>query len=145
MVVLLCAVKPEIRVAAPPPKPLMVFDGDCGFCRFWIKRWQGITGEKVEYVPFQDLAAAAAGFPEIPRERFENAVHFIETDGAVYSGAEAAFRALAHNPRERWFLYWYHHSPVFTHATEWAYRFVASHRKFFSAITRLGWGNHVEP
>src|SRR5205823_5910169 len=68
-----------------------------------------------------------------------------ETDGSVYSGAEAALRALAHNPHEQWLLDWYEHSPVFAHTSEKAYRFVAGHRRFFSALTRLAWGRHVEP
>ena len=35
-----------IRVATPPPKPLMVYDGDCNFCTLWIRRWQQLTGDQ---------------------------------------------------------------------------------------------------
>ena len=38
------------RVQSPPAKPLMIFDGDCRFCVFWIRRWQRATGEAVEYL-----------------------------------------------------------------------------------------------
>jgi hypothetical protein len=72
-------------------------------------------------------------------------VQLVEPDGCVYGGAEAVFRALAQNPHERWLLDWYEHSPVFAHASEWGYRVVARHRTFFSALTRLGWGRHVDP
>jgi len=137
-------VKSDLRMASPPAKPLMVFDGECNFCRFWIRRWQHTTGNAVDYLPFQDPSLAVR-FPELPPERFVSAVHLLETDGSVYSGAEAAFRALAHNPHERWLVDWYEHSPAFTHVTEWAYRLVAGNRTFFSALTRLGWGQHVEP
>ena len=122
----------------------MVFDGDCNFCAIWVRRWQHNTGDGLDYLPFQDRSIAAR-FPEIPREQFETAVHLIEPDGSVYSGAEAAFRALAHNPREQWLLDWYSHSPVFARTSERAYHFVASHRSLFSKLTRWLWGEHVEP
>src|SRR5271155_706631 len=135
--------KSDIHVAAPPPKPLMVFDGDCNFCTLWIRRWRQMTGEAVDYLPAQN-ANIAAQFPEIPRERFDTAVQFIETDGAVYSGAEAVFRALAHNPKRQWLLRAYKKSPAFARITECAYSFVAGRRTFFSRLTRWFWGRHVE-
>ncbi len=122
----------------------MIFDGECNFCAIWVRRWQHITGDSLEYLPFQD-SALVTRFPEIPREDFETAVHLIESDGSVYSGAEAAFRALGHNPREQWLLDWYIHSAVFARTSERAYRFIASHRTLFSKLTRWLWGEHVEP
>jgi hypothetical protein len=73
------------------------------------------------------------------------AVQLVEPDGCVYGGAEAVFRALAKHPHEGWLLDWYEHSTVFAHASEWGYRVVARYRTFFSALTRLGWGRHVDP
>ena len=133
----------DIRVAAPPPKPLMVFDGDCNFCTFWIRRWQQMTGDRVDYLPAHDPRIAAQ-FPEIPRAQFDTAVQLIESDGAVYSGAEAVFRALAHSPKRRWPLRCYEKSTPFANITEGAYRLVAENRKIFSLLTRWFWGRHVE-
>jgi predicted DCC family thiol-disulfide oxidoreductase YuxK len=133
----------DIRVAIPPARPLLVFDGDCNFCALWIRRWRQMTGDAVDYLPAQD-ASMAARFPEIPREQFESAVQFIETDGAVYSGAEAVFRALAKHPKRRRPLSLYESQPVFASSTEWAYRLVAGNRTFFSWLTRWCWGRHVE-
>ena len=132
-----------IRVTVPPAKPLMVFDGDCNFCTLWIRRWQQMTGGRVDYLPAQDPRIAAQ-FPEIPREHFNTAVQFIETDGVVYSGAEAVFRALAHNPNRQWPLRAYQNSSAFANLTEWAYRLVAENRKVFSLLTRWLWGRQVE-
>jgi predicted DCC family thiol-disulfide oxidoreductase YuxK len=122
----------------------MVYDGDCNFCSLWIHRWRQTTGDRLDYLPFQDPAVPAR-FPEVPRGQFEMAVQLVEPNGCVYGGAEAVFRALAQNPHEGWLLDWYEHSPVFAHASEWGYRVVARHRTFFSALTRLGWGRHVDP
>src|SRR5271154_3437400 len=123
----------DIRVATPPPKPLMVFDGDCNFCTLWIRRWQQITGDTVDYLPFQD-SQIAVHFPEIPRDQFETSIQLIEGDGIVFSGAEAVFRALAKNPKHQWPLRYYKKSPAFTDFTEHAYKFVAKHRTFLSWI-----------
>jgi len=72
-------------------------------------------------------------------------VQLIEPDGIIYSGAEAALRALAHNAHGQWLLDWYEHSPIFASIAEKSYRFVADHRRFFSSLTRLAWGRHLEP
>ena len=82
---------------------MLVFDGDCHFCRRWIARWHQATGDAIDYLPFQDESIAAR-FPEIPREKFEQAVHLILPDGSVCGGAEAVFRSLAEARQERWLL-----------------------------------------
>ncbi len=122
----------------------MIFDGDCNFCSLWICRWQHATGDQVDYLPFQD-SRIAAQFPELPRDRFEAAVQLVEPDGVVYGGAEAVLRALAHKRHEHWLLDWYYRSPAFARSAEWSYRLVARHRRFFSLLTRLAWGRHLEP
>lgn len=131
------------RVATPPAKPLLVFDGDCRFCSLWIKRWQQTTGDRVEYLPFQ-AASIWERFPEIPRARFETAVQLIETDGHVYNAAEAALRAVAKNPARHWLFQWYERSPLFARVAERSYRVVAEHRSLFSALTRIAYGDHIE-
>ncbi|HET6350391.1 MAG TPA: DCC1-like thiol-disulfide oxidoreductase family protein, partial [Candidatus Krumholzibacteria bacterium] len=100
--------------------PLMIFDGDCGFCRRWIARWKAFTGDRVEYEPFQ---SAADRFPEIPREQFARAVHLVEPDGSYSHGAEAVLRALAHGGR-RWPLALYAHVPLVAPVCEAAYAWV---------------------
>ena len=127
-----------------PLKPLMVYDGDCNFCTLWIRRWQVMTADKVDYLPAQDPKISAQ-FPEIPSEQFNTAVQLIETDGTIYAGAHAVFRTLAHNPNRQWLLRTYEHLPVFADFTEWAYRRVAGNRSFFSWLTRWFWGRQLEP
>jgi predicted DCC family thiol-disulfide oxidoreductase YuxK len=112
----------------------MIYDGDCNFCSRWIHRWQLTTGNHLDYLPFQDPCVAAR-FPEVPRRQFETTFQLIQTDGSVYGGAEAVFRALAHNPRAQWLLDWYQHSPTFARVTEWGYALVARHRRLFSALS----------
>ena len=126
-----------MRVAKPPPKPLMVYDGECNFCKYWANRWRQMTGETVAYTPLQNRQLEI-DFPEIPQREFENAVHFIESDGAVYSGAEAVFVSLAKCPRRRWLLRFYRQSHLLAGLSEISYHFISRHRSFFSWI----WGTH---
>src|SRR5437868_3895468 len=127
-------------VSNPPSKPLLIFDGDCHFCRRWIERWRELTRGAIEYAPFQEVADR---FPEIPREHFEQAVHFVGTDGSVYRGAEAVFRSLGNRAKiSNWC---YEHVPGFAPVTETAYAFIARRRRFASFFTRLFWGNDVRP
>ena len=139
-----CGVKSRVTVAVPPSKPLMVYDGDCNFCALWIRRWQCATGEKVDYIPFQDPSVASR-FPEIPAADFANSVQLILTNGWVYSGAEAVFRSLACAAHAGWLLDGYQHSATFARISEVTYRFVAEHRPIFSWVTRLLWGRNVQP
>ena len=122
------------RVARPPVRPLLVYDGACGFCLRWVTRWRRITGERLDYLPFQD-ASVTARFPEIPLAQFENAVHLIESDGSVYRGAAAALRARGLNPHHRWLLWLYERVPGFAPMAEWGYRFVAGNRLRISRRT----------
>ncbi|HWM23869.1 MAG TPA: lipase maturation factor family protein [Chthoniobacterales bacterium] len=131
---------PHLTVRNAPPKPLLIFDGDCHFCRRWIERWRELTAGAVEYAPFQEVAER---FPEIPREAFDRSVQFIETDGTVFSGAEAVFRSLGHKRRRRWLIWCYERVPGFAAITETAYRLVARNRRAASFFTRLLWGQDV--
>ena len=44
-------------------RPLLIYDGECSFCRFWVDDWKDLTGDRVAYAPFQEVADQ---FPEIP-------------------------------------------------------------------------------
>jgi predicted DCC family thiol-disulfide oxidoreductase YuxK len=122
------------RLSKPPPKPLMIYDGECGFCVRWIRRWQRRTGVTVDYLPAQDPRIREL-FPEIAAEQYQQAVHLLAPDGSVYFGAEAVIRSLAFASRNVWLLRWYERSRTFAQLLEWAYRFVARHRRFFSAVS----------
>src|SRR6266436_8415467 len=87
----LMANEPHLRVSNPPTKPVLIWDGECHFCRRWIERWREITADAVDYETSQNVAER---FPEIPQEQFQRSVVLIEPDGAVFTGAEAVFRSL---------------------------------------------------
>jgi predicted DCC family thiol-disulfide oxidoreductase YuxK/uncharacterized membrane protein YphA (DoxX/SURF4 family) len=132
----------RVRVSNPPPKPLMIWDGECHFCKRWIERWHEITAGKVDYETYQE---AANRFPEIPIEQFQRAVAFIEPDGRAFFAAEAVYRSLRYESFRRWLAWSYDRVPAFAAVSELAYKFIARHRGLGSAFTRLLWGNDVRP
>src|SRR5437867_302154 len=132
----------RLRVSNPPPKPLMIWDGDCHFCKRWIERWREITAGNVDYATYQE---AAARFPEIPVEQFKRAVAFIEPDGEAFFAAEAVYRSLRYRSSRKWLAWSYDHVPSFAAISETAYKFIAHNRSPGSTVTRLLWGNDVRP
>jgi predicted DCC family thiol-disulfide oxidoreductase YuxK len=108
-----------------PDRPVVVYDGNCTFCRRQLRRLERWTGETFERVPFQD---AGTRFDPIPQREFTRSVVLIQRDGRAYSGAEAVYRALAHNKGMTGWLWCYRHLPGFARISEWGYAFVARHR-----------------
>jgi predicted DCC family thiol-disulfide oxidoreductase YuxK len=122
------------RVSAPPPRPLMIYDGTCGFCRHWIQAWARLTGSRVEYIASQDLDGR---FPEIPPSAYDGAVQLIEPDGRVYAAAHAVLRAMREVPRYGLGYRLYCHLPPFAWLAERVYALIAAHREEASRWTRL--------
>jgi lipase maturation factor 1 len=132
----------RLRVSNPPPKPLMIWDGECHFCKRWVERWREITVGEVDYVTYQE---AANRFPEIPVDQFQRAVAFIEPDGKAFFAAEAVYRSLRCRSSRKWLAWSYDHVPGFAAVSELAYKLIARHRGIGSAVTRLLWGKDVRP
>src|SRR6202030_2706216 len=122
--------------------PLLIYDGDCGFCIYWVRYWQKLTGDRVAYAPYQEVAAQ---FPEIPVAAFQRAVQYIAPDGKIASGAEAALLALSHASGKGFWLALYRHLPGFAGFAEVIYAFVASHRAAFYRPSLWLWGRDYEP
>ncbi|HKX06702.1 MAG TPA: lipase maturation factor family protein [Stellaceae bacterium] len=123
-------------------RPLLIYDGECGFCGYWARYWQKLTGERVDYAPYQDVAARV---PEISIEEFQRAVQYIAPDGTHARAAEASFLTLSHAPGQGIWLWLYRHLPGFAPVSELAYAFVAAHRPAFYVVSRFLWGRRHEP
>ncbi len=123
-------------------RPLLIYDGDCGFCIYWARYWQRLTGDRVSYAPYQEVAAQ---YPEIPQAAFQRAVHYVAPDGKIASGAEAAFLTLSHARGKGFGLALYRNLPGFAAIAERTYAFVASHRAAFYRLSGWLWGRDYEP
>ena len=118
----------------PSVRPLLVFDGECPFCRQCVEWWHVTAGECFDIESFQ---SAAARFPELAPAQFEQAVQLIQTDGRVFSAAEAVLRARALATSRGWLLAGYQRLPGFAPAMETIYRAIARSRPLLSWLTRV--------
>jgi len=123
-------------------RPLLIYDGDCGFCGYWARYWQKLTGERVAYRTYQEVAAQ---YPEIPLRDFQRAVQYIAPDGRRASAAEASFLTLSHARAKGVWLGLYRKLPGFAAVAERAYALIAAHRTAFFRISRLLWGRDYQP
>jgi len=124
---------------------MIIFDGDCGFCRYCVEYARAVTdveaGGGVRYEPYQRVAAQ---YPDIAVEEFKASIRLI-TPAARYSGAAAAFHVLALAPRLRGWLWCYRFVPLFAVVAEMLYRFTARHRGAVYQVARPLFGARLLP
>jgi predicted DCC family thiol-disulfide oxidoreductase YuxK len=123
-------------------RPRLVYDGDCGFCGYWARYWQKLTGDAVDYRPYQEVAAQ---YPGIALADFQRAVQYITPDGRRASAAEASFLTLSHARGKGVWLALYAKLPGFAAVAELAYAFVAAHRSAFYRVSLFLWGRDYAP
>ncbi|MBZ4417966.1 lipase maturation factor family protein [Myxococcus sp. RHST-1-4] len=124
-------------------RPLVLFDGDCGFCRRWVARWRLSTEGRVRFVPGRWWHRWLLGIREADMRR---AMQLVEPSGRVSRGAEAVFRALAWSPRRgtrmaaRLGLL-----PGVLHVARGVYAVIAHNRRGASRVDRWLFGRAVVP
>ena len=123
-------------------KSILIYDGECSFCRRWIVRWKCITGDRVEYLASQEVGER---FPQIPIEDYERSVLLVDSDGNLFEGAEAVFRTLACVPGKTWPLWVYRNVPGFSLITEWGYQTVAKNREALGIFSSCIFGKKEDP
>ena len=123
-------------------RPLLVWDGDCGFCARSVERVRDQVGERVQYAPYQKIHAHV---DDLGPSDFEEAVHLVQPDGTHCRAAEAIFRTLSLAPGHGYWLWLYEHVPGFAPLTEWGYRWVAENRPTASTIATWVIGSDLKP
>lgn len=126
----------------PAPRPLLIFDGDCTFCRYQVDYWQALTGTRVDYAPYQ---AVAGRFPDISPAAFAASIWLILPDGSRLRGAAAAMRVLAMVPGRGAGDWCYRRVPGFAALAEAGYRVVAAQRPLAMRLARALHGPVLRP
>ena len=125
---------PSLRVAHPPEKPFVLYDGECRLCWRWANRWQQRWGQRLLFGSSQ---YARARFPEIPATAYDQALQLVDTDGRVFAGAAAVLRARSLGRGRRTGLLWLYESiPGAAGLMEFGYRIIARNRRVFSMLIR---------
>ncbi len=124
---------------------LLVYDGECGFCRYCVDYARAVTDVEaagsVRYEPYQ---AVSANYPDVTLAEFQQSIQLM-TPSERYQGAEATFRVLARAPRLRGWLWCYRFVPLFATIAEVMYRFTARHRSAMHRLARPLFGAELRP
>jgi predicted DCC family thiol-disulfide oxidoreductase YuxK len=108
---------------------MLVYDGECGFCTR-CARWVELHADKVEVVPWQSLDLAAVG---LTQQQVRDSAYWIE--GPSVSGAEGAVaRSLMRCGATYAVIGRALLLPGVRFVAAPGYRFVARHRRWFSAL-----------
>lgn len=128
----------------PGEKPLMAWDGECGFCHYWVIKWKLMMADNVTFKPFQDIYK---DFPDVELKYFRQAIRFIDTDGKIYTGPAAVFQALhRYGNKWKWVMPVYAKLPPFRFLSDRFYAFVSKNRvKMYDITIRLFGRNPARP
>lgn len=128
-----------LKTQNTPKQPLFIWDGECGFCKYWIIVWKSKTVD-LTYATFQEVAEE---FPEIPLKEFKKASRLIEPDGSVFSGPDSAYRTLWYYKKPQKYLHrWYQQSGLFRWLSDHGYNSIAKNRPIMMKLTLAFWGKN---
>ncbi|HBU77745.1 MAG TPA: thiol-disulfide oxidoreductase [Muricauda sp.] len=122
-----------------PTAPLLIWDGQCGFCKYWVTWLEQLTEKSVLYSPYQQIHQA---IEEIPKNAFKKAVRLIDTNGEIYSGAGAAYKIFEKTSTWSFLISWYKNNSLFRGFSDFVYRFVSNHRSALLTITKFLFGKN---
>ncbi len=76
-----------------PRRPVLIYDGECAFCRRWVRRLARLDRrDAIVLMERQDEAASATAGRSPDELRL--AAHLVRPDGAVFAGAAAVREAV---------------------------------------------------
>jgi len=119
------------RTKVSPEKPIVIYDGHCGFCKQRVAEWKKLPGIDVQFAPSDD-ALVQTRFPELLTADLQASVHYIDRSGRIFAGAEAVFLVLKQKSLFYIFLWFYRKSSLFARLSEAGYRWIARRRHSFS-------------
>lgn len=130
----MAAVQPSRRMQRDQGRHAVLYDRDCGFCRWsaeWILRWdraRRLRAVEIQCAEGERLLAA------VPPQRRLESWHLAAPDGSVRSAGEAAAPLARLLPGGRPLAFLLGLSPALT---ERAYRWVAGHRGALARLLRI--------
>lgn len=126
---------------APPPSPVerpeadvVIYDGQCNFCRAQIERlqWWDCQG-KLSYLSLYDPEVSRR-WPDMPPERLLEEMCLVDRDGRRHWGPEA-FRYLTRRLRRLWWAMPLMHLPGMMLIAKPVYRWISRNRYLIAGRT----------
>ncbi len=97
----------------------LIYDGDCGLCRYTVDYARSVTLNRVDYCPYQSVEDE---YPDIDASEFAASIYLIDGESR-HMGAAAAFETLAIGGLGLW-RWLYRRLPGFAPLSEKLYRWV---------------------
>ncbi|MBA61237.1 MAG: thiol-disulfide oxidoreductase [Planctomycetaceae bacterium] len=110
-----------------PNAEVVIYDGDCQFCRRQVKRlnrWDG--KQRLSYISLHDKFVASE-YPELTKDEMMQAMYLIDRKGKPHRGA-AALRVISRRLPKLWLLALLLHIPFTLPIWSWVYRQIAKRR-----------------
>lgn len=121
----------------PPNQPTLIYDGQCGFCKYWLSRWKMHAKDNISARPYQEIHEQ---YGDIPEKEFKKASRLIEPNGNVFNGPDSAFRSYYLSDRKKYLHHWYTQSKFFRWITNQLYHFIATHRPLMFTLSTFFFG-----
>ncbi len=121
--------------------PVLLYDGACDFCAWWVRYWQRLCRDRVRFRPYQE---SLADYPDLDAETCRRAIQWRTPNGEQASAAATACAVLAAAGRPLWNTL-YRRSRRVAACAEAVYRHIAARREAAATVSRALWGSERYP
>lgn len=112
--------------AQRPTADIVIWDGQCNFCRSQVERLQALDSGKLAYLSLHDPLVTEL-CPDLSQEQLMEQMWVVTPDGRRFGGADAA-RYLSRKLWKLWWLVPLLHLPMTMPLWRWIYAKIASRR-----------------
>lgn len=121
----------EHNGTAPLPRPVILYDGTCGYCRRQVSRIrQRDHDDQFDFTEWQD-AGVIEKFPQLAHRPFNAGLGFVNRDGSILLGADAVHAVSRRLPGWRW-VAWIYLVPGLRFSFRRVYAWIAANRHSFA-------------
>lgn len=106
---------------------LVIFDGDCGFCKRTVDLIKKLDWlKKFEFVPFQAKGILEKN-KQITKEMCEKEIYLVKPEGKYFGGYDA-FKIMTVFMPSTFLISWFFFLPGVTHIGRFVYKLIAKNR-----------------
>ena len=109
-----------------PDRDVVIFDGDCNFCRKQVRRLQGWAPGRLDFISLHDPRVATL-YPDLEHDALMKEMYLIDGSGNRYAGANAV-KYLSRKAPRLWIFAPLFHIPFSMPFWNWCYSLVAKYR-----------------
>jgi predicted DCC family thiol-disulfide oxidoreductase YuxK len=110
-----------------PNADVVIWDGQCNFCRGQVERLRRWDSDKLSYLSLHDVRAREL-CPDLTEEQLMEQIWVVQSDGATKFGGADAARYLSKRLPKLWWLFPVLHIPLAMPLWRWVYRQIAKRR-----------------